>query len=137
MKCYICGRLIINVVRPQEKPTCSRKCWAKKHRELVTGKNGVVASNWKGGEFIAATGYVWVYAPGISITSKKKHMLKHRLVMSQHLKRPLLNSEIVHHKNGLKHDNRIENLEVLSRAQHNAIHNSLKEYNAMRKKAFV
>lgn len=48
--------------------------------------------------------------------SKKGWIYEHVVVMSKNLNRPLTKGEAVHHKNGIKHDNRIENLELWSRS---------------------
>lgn len=71
----------------------------------VKYKTGREHPLWKGGHLVKKSGYV-------VITSNSKKIFEHRLVMQNFLGRELFPNEYVHHKNGIRHDNRLENLEL-------------------------
>lgn len=70
--------------------------------------------NWRGG-YIQKNGYRLVRRYG-------EEVYEHRWIMEQHLGRKLNSNEIVHHLNGNKTDNRVENLVVWNQAEHVAHH---------------
>ncbi|MCL2064087.1 MAG: HNH endonuclease [Candidatus Cloacimonetes bacterium] len=65
-------------------------------------------------------GYKWLSIPG---TNKK--IQEHRQIIQDAIGRPLKKSEVVHHINGIKDDNRLENLMVMNYNEHNHLHRPL------------
>lgn len=73
------------------------------------------------GEYFSYDGYIVIS----TLKDGRKQIKKHRFIMENHLGRKLRPDEIVHHINENKIDNRIENLQVVSRSEHNKIHKFL------------
>ena len=79
---------------------------------------------WKGGSIKTSNGYVIIHSPQHPNKNGSGYVYEHRLVMEKHLGRLLCKDEIVHHKNGVRDDNKIENLELTTHKKHIAEHNS-------------
>lgn len=106
LRCFECGKdfkRYTTAARPVPiKRFCSKAC---------QGQNSRIRQ-------VTDQGYIKVFVgkdvPG---TQPSGHIMEHRLVMQEHLGRPLLPHENVHHINGVRDDNRLENLELWSVSQ--------------------
>ena len=90
-------------------------------------RKGDKSSHWKGGRFKRVDGYIYKIVDSHP-AAYNNYVLEHRLVMEEHLGRYLEKDEIVHHKNGIRDDNRIENLELMTQSEHMKYHSLNCEY---------
>jgi len=105
-------------------PPLCRVCNARRNGALSQGCSGSAHGMWNGGRIKTRGGYIRIWLPSdspfYSMTDRANHtVLEHRLVMATFLGRCLEKLEIVHHKDGDKQNNSLENLELLpSRKEH-------------------
>lgn len=94
------------------------------HKEFSKSCCGSGPNNghWKGGRVVGKSGYVYIWMPDHPHSTRIGYVLEHRLVMEKHIGRILKKSEVVHHKNKIHDDNRIENLELFSRNSEHLAH---------------
>ena len=82
---------------------------------------GIRYCHWKGGRVYSGDYMtVLLYPEDLfhPMANSNGYIMEHRYVMAKHLGRCLHSWEIVHHKNGIKDDNRIGNLAIVTRTNH-------------------
>lgn len=106
-RCEICNRIFT------KRPTCSITEWSKARFCSVKCKRKF-PFRWSRGT-LTKNGY-------IAMSDGNRRILQHRLVMERYIGRKLTEKEHVHHKNGIKTDNRISNLQLLNLVSHSKLH---------------
>jgi hypothetical protein len=119
---------------------CEKEFWMPPSRLKRGLKNGLLYCSWDcrrqhyqgsehhtfKGRYKNSFGYIIIRGELVpeafkSMLTVSDHVREHRLVMAQHLGRPLEEWEVVHHKNHIKDDNRLENLELHGTHEHMGI----------------
>ena len=104
-------KLILNYMKKFDIP---RREWKAKPKKPDTFHKGYI---------ITHNGYKMVKAPdNHPHKDSKGYIREHILIAEQSIKRYLTDNEVVHHINGDKLDNRIENLQVLTKQEHKRLH---------------
>jgi hypothetical protein len=104
---------------------CGKHC-IKRGSALIIGgvkscgclARGSMSSSYKNGTSRSSGGYLLIKDKRHPNADSTGMIMQHIKVMSDYLGRPLKKNEIVHHKNGIRNDNRIENLELCTRHMH-------------------
>lgn len=135
-------------LRGEAHPMHGRRHSAESIRKMsesqkANGRIGPKASTWKGGRF-KSRGYWMVALSGMTLedrmlaepmtTRGRDYVPEHRLVVARTLGRSLASGEVVHHINGVKTDNRPENLELhgarTHKMEHAAVYRELRRLRA-------
>lgn len=146
VSCLICGqyRLVLSTAVSSIRKGKQARCWDCHKKNLaLTNSTGSL------GRYKNSTGYIVrslssfpqdkttqdLLKQMVRSNGKKNsnEILEHRAILALHMNQVFSKDEVVHHINGDKTDNRIENLELLKRSDHSKEHaKALKELDELR-----
>lgn len=113
---------------PIARQTLTKRGWRKgqplrfRQGHWLRAQSGPTLPQWRGGRHYQSDGYVMIWKPDHPRAYDGRYMLEHIVVAEKMLGRLLEPNETVHHKNHVRDDNRPENLEVMTRSEHNRQH---------------
>lgn len=88
----------------------------EEHKHKIGEANKI--SNFRGGKNKTMAGYILIKTDGHPLAYRGGYVREHRLIMEKILGRYLKRKEAVHHRNGIKHDNRPQNLQLVVGTPH-------------------
>ncbi len=117
-ECSVCHKKVEKIRKDGVKSNaCSHKCYATVRTLRGAYKGGVVE----------ISGYLYEYNPSHPFSTKSGYVAQHRLVAERSIGRFLNCDEVAHHINEIKHDNRPENILVMTKSQHSKHHQNFRK----------
>ena len=155
-ECFVCGKKMHRkpywLKKNKHHNYCSKKCHYLDKKRYMSGEanhqyglKGRLNASWKHDEKISIYGYKMIRMLDHPFVEKDGFMFEHRLVAEKYFltnensveidgKRYLKPEYHVHHKNFVKTDNRPENLQVMTKSEHQSLHERLKNPTRQRDK---
>jgi len=108
-KYHIIRRTISEIMKGKKR----RPCPLMTRQKISESLQGEKHPNWKGGR-VHTQGYIRILKPDHPYADIRGYIFEHRFVVEQAIGRHLKANEFVHHINGKKDDNRLENLRLVT-----------------------
>jgi hypothetical protein len=131
-RCSICNKEFLTYpsrIKTGRGKFCSKEC-SLLHTNKILATNGIKnrfvkgkPHPWHSHRSVNHAGYIEIYSPEHPNGTNRGYVREHRLIMESNIGRYLNKSEDVHHINGDKKDNKIENLMLMSHSEHTRINN--------------
>ncbi len=102
---------------------CSSLCG---NRYLAKTQRGSKHPMWNKGIKKDKYGYSYRHVKYHPNMNSQNYVFEHRIIMEDYLGRFLKENEIIHHKNGIKYDNKIENLQLTNKYEHMKLHKEMR-----------
>lgn len=116
--CGLCGeKFFYKLKNAKYCPECRQKNRLITYKKPFKKNDSPKPKRKDGQGTITHAGYKYITRVGHPNSYRDGKIGEHTFIMSEFLGRPLSKQESIHHKNGIRHDNRIENLELWSRFQ--------------------